>query len=192
MMRRRGSDLGAAAAMLAVIALAAMTGQAAPTTAHPAGGRHRPSALGQASASARALAANPRISFTARARRDLRSGTVDPRLVRVLAAATGRHRLAVSVFATGHSKYVAGTWRVSRHYSGRAADVWQVDGRPVTAANPAARRLVAWLAALPPSQRPAEVGSPFAEFEPLPGFFTDRAHRDHVHIGVGRRPGRGR
>jgi hypothetical protein len=182
-------DAGAVLAVLVVLWLAWLAPKASPSTA----GRAAPGGGGlPASASAGALAANPRITLTTQARRDLARGLVDARLVRILAGAAYRHRLGISVFVTGHTKYVAGTNRVSRHYLGRAVDVWQVDGRPVTASNQAAAELVAWLARLPVGQRPTEVGSPFTRFEARPGFFTDPAHRDRVHIGVGRRPGGGR
>jgi hypothetical protein len=188
---RRRSDAGAVLAVLAVLWLAWLAPHASPTpTGRATAGGGLP-----ASASARPLAANPRLTLTVQARRDLERGLVDARLVRILTGVAKRHRLGISVFVTGHSKYVASTTRVSRHYLGRAVDVWQVDGHPVTASNQAAAELVAWLAVLPVGQRPTEVGSPFARFQARPGFFTDRAHRahrDHVHIGVGRRPGGGR
>jgi hypothetical protein len=186
---QRRSGMGAVLAVLVMLWLAWLT------QAESAPAPHARAGLGgglPASASARALAASPRLTLTTQARRDLQRGLVDGRLVRLLTGATRRHRLAISVFVTGHSKYVAGTTRISRHYTGRAVDVWQVDGRPVTAGNRAAAELVAWLASLPVGQRPTEVGSPFTRFERRPGFFTDRAHRDHVHIGVGRSPGGGR
>jgi hypothetical protein len=185
----RRSGMGAVLAVLVMLWLAWLTqAESAPA---PRAGAELGGGL-PASASARALAASPRLTLTTQARRDLQRGLVDGRLVRLLAGAARRHRLAISVFVTGHSKYVAGTTRISRHYTGRAVDVWQVDGRPVTAGNRAAAELVAWLARLPVGVRPTEVGSPFTRFEHRPGFFTDHAHRDHVHIGVGRRPGGGR
>jgi hypothetical protein len=187
---RRRSDAGAVVLVLVVLWLAWLP-QAESAPAGRAGIGPGGGGL-PASASARALAANPRITFTVQARRDLQRGLVDARLVRILTGAAKRHRLAISVFATGHTKYIAGTSRVSRHYLGRAVDVWQVDGQRVTARNSAAAELVAWLADLPVGQRPTEVGSPFTRFQARPGFFTNSAHRDHVHIGVGRRPGGGR
>ena len=140
---------------------------------------HRP----PAPTTARALLANPRLQLTANARHDLAAGVVDQRLVAVLGRLLVHHRLAVSVFKTGHSKYVAGTNRISRHFSGRAADIWQVDGHLVRSGDSSSRQVVAELAAMRP--RPTEVGSPFAEYAPLPGFFTDAAHQDHIHVGVG-------
>src|SRR5207244_2308835 len=68
-----------------------------------------------------ALLNNPRLVLTARARSDLASGAVDPRLTALLGALTNSHTVAVSVFKTGHTEYVAGTDRVSNHFSGRAA-----------------------------------------------------------------------
>jgi hypothetical protein len=135
-------------------------------------------------ASTSALLSNPRLELSAPARADLRAGRVDPRLVRVLAGLLSRHRLTVSVIRSGHAKYVAGTRRVSLHWSGRAADIARVDGGRVRAGHRPSQQAVAWLAGLPSIQRPAEVGSPFARFSPLPGFFTDADHRAHIHIGV--------
>ena len=139
------------------------------------------------SATARALLANRRLSLTPQARRDLQRGAVDPRLIRVLGGLLKEHRLAVSVFRTGHTKYVAGTGRVSNHYLGRAADIWQVDGGHVRAGHGPSRRAVAWLTKVRGPNRPTEVGSPFREFDhgAGDGVFTDPAHRDHIHVAVG-------
>lgn len=138
------------------------------------------------SADARSLLDNPRVILTPRARSDVAAGIVDPRLVAVLAAVAQRHVLAVSVMKTGHSKHVAGTNRVSNHYCGQAADVFLVDDVRVSRASPSARMLVEWLRALPDPVRPTEVGQPWPDLVGG-GFFTDRAHQGHVHIGFGPR-----
>lgn len=139
-----------------------------------------------ASADARALLANPRVVLTPRARADVAAGIIDPRVVAVLSAAAQRHELAVSVFKTGHSRNVAGTNRVSNHWCGQAADVFLVDGVKVSRGSPAARALVGWLRSLPEPVRPSEVGQPWPDLVGG-GFFTDRMHQGHVHIGFGPR-----
>jgi hypothetical protein len=85
----------------------------------------------------------------------------------------------------GHSRFVKGTTRVSNHTVWRAVDLDMVDGRPVSRANRAARELVAWIDKLSGPLRPAEVGSPFAEYAPQPMYFSDDGHQFHVHIGYG-------
>jgi hypothetical protein len=132
-----------------------------------------------------ALLANPRLGLTPNARADLAARVVDPRLVALLDQLLRRHRLAVSVFKTGHSVHVRGTNVVSKHTFGRAADIWKVDGGLVRAGHQPSLALTAWLARLPPSQRPSEVGSPFPQFERVPGHFSNADHRDHVHVAVG-------
>lgn len=134
-----------------------------------------------------ALAQNPRLRLTGPARADLEAGRLDGRLVALLSALTQRHVLYVSVFATGHSKYVAGTGSVSNHFCGQAADVFQVDGEAVRASSGASRRVTEELATLDGVLRPSEVGSPWADLSGLPGFFSNAAHQDHLHIGFGPR-----
>lgn len=139
------------------------------------------------SADAAALAQNPRLILTSPARGDLEAGRLDDRLVALLSALTQRHAMYVSVFSTGHSKYVAGTGSVSNHFCGQAADVFQIDGEAVRQSSVASRRFTEELAALTGVLRPSEVGSPWADLSPIPGFFSNAAHQDHVHIGFGPR-----
>lgn len=129
------------------------------------------------------LLAHPRVSLSPAARADLEAGRVDGRVVALLGMIAERHSVTVGVLVTGHAKYVRGTDRISHHHHGRAVDISAVDGEPVSAASPSARRLVTWLASLEGPLRPSEVGSPFADLGSLPGFFTDADHRGHVHIG---------
>ncbi|HEY8338548.1 MAG TPA: hypothetical protein VIK95_01700 [Egibacteraceae bacterium] len=127
---------------------------------------------------------SPRVQLTPQARADLVAGVVDTRVVAVLAAIAQRHSIGVSVFRSGHSRFVAGTRRESNHHGGRAVDIATVDGRPVTAAHPGARAITVWLAGLQGPLRPSEVGSPFAELAGrAAGHFSDAAHRDHLHLG---------
>jgi secretion/DNA translocation related TadE-like protein len=163
-----------------------------PLPLEPPGSRDGPDAsdagsipTGGGAATVRALLASPRLELTSQARADLAGGVVDQRLVAILAEALRRHQLAVSVFRTGHSRYVAGTSVVSKHTYGRAMDIYKVDGSLVRPGHAPSRRLVTWLASLGPDHRPSEVGSPFPDFAPLPGHFSDQAHLDHLHIAVG-------
>jgi hypothetical protein len=132
-----------------------------------------------------ALLANPRLDLAPNARADLAGGVIDERLVWLLGEIVARHRVAVSVFRTGHSRYVAGTQVVSKHTHGRAMDIYMVDGGLVRRGHQPSLRLVAWLASLNGPMRPSEVGSPFASFERLPGHFSNSAHLDHIHVAVG-------
>jgi len=136
-------------------------------------------------AGARALLHDPRLVLSPNARGDLAAGRVDRRLLGLLAAILRRHRVAVGVFRTGHSRFVAGTTVVSKHAHGRAMDIFEVDGGLVRRGHTPSLELVRWLAGLRGPRRPSEVGSPFPQFEEVPGHFSNRAHLDHVHIAVG-------
>ena len=139
-------------------------------------------ANGVAYAASADLLRNPRVVLTPNARADLKAGVVDQRLVSLLSWIFQRHSMYITVFKTGHSKYVEGTDRVSNHYYGRAADLFFVDGDPVSVTNVAARTLVLELAHIHGALRPDELGHPFGAIG-FPGGFTDADHRDHVHIG---------
>jgi len=142
-------------------------------------------------ASGAQVLANPRITLTERARGDVEAGIVDPRVLGVLTYLATRHELSVSVFKSGHSRCVGGANEpscspVSNHFFGRAADVSVVDGTLVTAANAGARDASLMIEALTGEMRPTEVGVPFSDLEGLPGFFSNAAHRDHIHLGFDR------
>jgi hypothetical protein len=92
-----------------------------------------------------------------------------------------RHRIGVSVFVTGHSRYTR-SGSVSNHYFGRGVDIFSVDGLPVGSTNRGAERLVLELAELQGPLRPHELGHPFGAIG-FPGGFTDADHADHIHIG---------
>lgn len=112
---------------------------------------------------------------------DYASPRLDQRVRALLVAAATHHRIRVSCIHTGHSYYVAGTSRVSNHTVWRAADIDQVDGRPVGRANPAALQLAIWIGRGGAGVQPSEVGSPWG-FSGSP-WFTDDGHQDHVHVG---------
>jgi hypothetical protein len=112
---------------------------------------------------------------------DYRSPRLDHQVRTLLVAAADRHRIRVSCLRTGHSWYVKGTRRVSNHSLWRGVDVDQVDGRPVSPANIAARRLALWIGRGGAGVQPSEVGSPWR----LGGrpWFTDAGHQGHLHVG---------
>ncbi len=141
-------------------------------------------ALGDRAALARAVLSNPNIELRREAEADVKAGRVDPRLLACLLALAERFPLAgVGPFVTGHSYYVDGTSRPSNHAFGRAVDIGQIDGEPVSSFNDAARAAVLALASLPAPLRPDELGSPFADLSTLPGLFSDDDHQDHLHLG---------
>ena len=125
------------------------------------------------------------LSFTNDARcrpaGDYRSPRLDWRVRTVLAAAADRQPIRVSCLRSGHSWYVKGTRRVSNHSVWRGVDIDQVDGRPVSPSNAAARELARWIGRGSAGVQPSEVGSPWA-FGGRP-WFTDPGHQGHLHIG---------
>jgi hypothetical protein len=112
---------------------------------------------------------------------DYPSPQLDRRVHRLLVAAAAQYRVRVSCLRTGHSWFVKGTRRVSNHSVWRGVDVDQVDGRPVSPANPAALRLALWIGRGHAGVQPSEVGSPWA-FGRRP-WFTDAGHQGHLHVG---------
>jgi hypothetical protein len=112
---------------------------------------------------------------------DSRSPRLDRRVRTLLVAAAARYPIRVSCLRTGHSWYVKGTRRVSNHSVWRGVDLDQVDGRPVSPANPAARQLALWIGRGQAGVQPSEVGSPWS----LGGrpWFTDPSHQGHLHVG---------
>ena len=143
--------------------------------------------LGDQAALAQAVLSSPNIELRPEAEGDIRAGRVDPRLLAALLALAERFSLAgVGPFQTGHSYYVAGTNRPSNHSFGRAVDIGTINGQLVSPANLASKQVALAAAALPAPLRPDEIGSPFADLEPLPGLFSDAAHQDHLHLGYDR------
>jgi hypothetical protein len=152
--------------------------------------RYSEGGLGTPSADVAQLVANPNLTLSDQARGDLENGLADPRVVQLLNAITANHLLTVSVIKTGHSKYVAGTDRISNHYAcdgcpGRAADITAVDGADVTSSNDAAHGLAESVLGASPPLRPDELGSPWSDLTAFPGAFTDEDHQTHLHLGYG-------
>ncbi len=135
---------------------------------------------------ARALVNHPNLSLAPGARQDLVDGIVDQRVVDFLAWAVERRTISVSVLRTGHSKYVAGTDRISNHWYGRGLDIYAVDGETVSPGSSAARAFALEAFGLSPPTRPPEIGLPWADLIGHPGVFTDGAHQGHLHFGWSR------
>jgi hypothetical protein len=112
---------------------------------------------------------------------DWASSRLDRRVRALLVATAGQYRIRVSCLRTGHSWYVKGTRRVSNHSLWRGVDLDQVDGRPVSRSNTAARRLALWIGRGQAGVQPSEVGSPWA-FGCRP-WFSDAGHQGHLHVG---------
>jgi hypothetical protein len=106
--------------------------------------------------------------------------------VNFLAWATQRRHIAVSVFKTGHSQYVAGTDRVSNHWYGRAADIYAVDGEDFSPSCRPCRGFVEEILSLGEG-RPHELGQPWSDVAAGAGWnvFADDAHANHAHVGWG-------
>ena len=111
---------------------------------------------------------------------DIKAGRIDPRVVAVITKVSQEHKITISCMCSDHSKFTAGG-SVSNHHFGRGADIAAIDGQPVGPGNPVAREVASELSSLDPSIRPNEIGSPWAIAGP--GYFTDAAHQNHLHIG---------
>jgi cell wall-associated NlpC family hydrolase len=124
---------------------------------------------GSVSAGVAELLSSPRLSLPPAARSLFAGGGVDPRLTSLLDGAVAHHTIVVgdveSVVSPVHAQVV---------------DIVSVDGEPVGPGNVGARDLVTEIAALDPSARPSEIGSPW----PIQaqGFFTDSAHQGRLRL----------
>jgi hypothetical protein len=132
-----------------------------------------------------ALAHNPHLHTTTshgcQPAPDLASGRLDLRVQSLLAVLADHFQLRISCLHSGHSRYVAGTHRISNHTLWRAVDIDQVNGQPVGPQSPAAHALVTWLDRLQGPLRPSEIGSPFPiSHQP---YFSNEDHHHHIHIG---------
>ena len=141
--------------------------------------------VGGGDAAANALLKNANLVLDADAQKDIRGGAVDPRLIGLLGKLTEKHKIELSVIKTGHDQFTSGG-SVSNHFEGRGLDIARVDGEIVNSGSTAARELASEIAALTGDLRPTEVGTPF----PIgaPGFFTDGAHQDHLHVAFDGEP----
>ncbi len=136
---------------------------------------------------------HPNVSMGPAQRADLSTGAIDPQLVALLLSLAQDHQFYISSLKTGHSLCIArtGTYpncRISRHASGRGADLATFDGAPVNNANRAARSQVLVWHAMDREQnflRPWTIGHPWGDLAgDAPGSFNDGDHEDHLHLAV--------
>lgn len=153
------------------------------------------------------LLADPDCKFSDVARADLEAGVVDEYLISTLQAVCRKHSISVNVFKTGHTfgpgleegpeipvGYGNAGGYPNTHYFGRAADIWEVDGKPVegNGADPAVVSVGRILAGLPTENKPDVVIGPDAwnrvlGYGPEQGWVIDQdqvaLHADHLHVG---------
>ncbi|HZA74899.1 MAG TPA: hypothetical protein VE623_00720 [Acidimicrobiales bacterium] len=96
-----------------------------------------------------ALATNPAIEAPPAALAQLRAGEVDGRLTTVLATLAGAHRLEIGAFLRLPSEAVAGA-------PVRTVELVAIDGRPISADDPAVVEVVAFLGNQRPEFRPEQ------------------------------------
>ena len=116
-----------------------------------------------------ALLESPRLSASPNVRTFLASGGADPRMVSVLDSALANHTIGL-----GQVEAVSDPAHV------QAVDIVSVDGQPVGPNNFAARDLVTEIAALDPSARPDEIGTPWPIHSQ--GFFSDAGSANRLHL----------
>jgi hypothetical protein len=138
---------------------------------------------GPPSPEALALLGDPKVVLDADGVADIRAGRIDPRIIAVLTTLAHAHTITVSAMCSDHPKFTTSA-SISNHYYGRGVDIAAIDGVPVTPSNATAREVTGGLSSLHPSYRPDEVGSPWAIS--APGYFTDAANQDKIHIAFER------
>ena len=116
-----------------------------------------------------ALLESPRLSASPTVRTFLSSGGADPRMVSVLDSALANHTIGLGQIES-----------VSDPVHVQAVDIVSVDGQPVGPNNFAARDLVTEIAALDPSARPDEIGTPWPIHSQ--GFFSDAGSANRLHL----------
>jgi hypothetical protein len=115
------------------------------------------------------LLQSPRLSAPADVRAFLTTGGADPRMVSVLDSALANHSIALGPVTS-----------LTDPVHVQAVSIVSVDGQSVGPGNFAARDLVTEIAALDPSQRPNEIGTPWPIHSP--GFFTDPSQQSQIHL----------
>ncbi len=155
----------------------------------------------------RQLLENPNFEATPAAVRDLRAGLVDSRLVTTLQTVAEEHRLCVVAFKEGHrflpgvedgplipEGYGEAGGLPNAHYYGRAADLREVNGKPIrnNGNDPDVLSVGEALADIPSHRRPDQIIGPPNWTEALDpsreeGWILDEdqleLHEDHLHIG---------
>ena len=140
-----------------------------------------------------ALVNHPNVSMGQAQRDDLVAGIIDPQLIAILLSLAQEHTFHLSSLQTGHSLCIARTGsypncKISRHASGRAADISMFDGSVVSDANEQAlEQLKIWLEMDRETNylRPWTIGHPFNHLDGAgPGSFNDADHENHFHLAV--------
>lgn len=145
------------------------------------GGDPVPSPVNPPPSAARVLA-HPAIDLPDSARWDIFAGRVGEPILALLADLADRHKLGVTVFATGHPLEVFGTTRISNHTRGAAVDLWFVD-TPVVGQRDANGALAGVVGDLL-RRGVTELGAPFVVDGPSGTSFTDTVHQDHLHLAI--------
>lgn len=127
-----------------------------------------------------ALAGGQRVDLPPAAVVDL-AASADQRVVEALSRLSETYPMSVSVVSAGHPETIFGTDRPTNHLSGRAVDIWAIDGRPVAGLALDDPLLVAFLTAVA-DLGADDVGGPVDLDGPGDIHFTDALHRDHVHM----------
>jgi hypothetical protein len=138
----------------------------------------------RASESALSLLDNARVELPDSARWDLEAGLVDDRVVELVRLLVERHRVAVTVFGSGHPLNVFGTDRTSNHTAGRGVDIWGIDGVPV--ADQQQSPVIAAIVQLALDAGATEIGAPADPDGPGGTIFTNTVHQDHLHLAFKR------
>ena len=166
------------------VRLARRSGSWAVTSIESAGGRP-PAPSVAPSRVAQALLAVDNVVLPDSARWDILAGTVDDRVLAILAQLGAEHRVDVTTLATGHPHNVFDSQRVSNHTRGRAVDIWALDGRPVVDQRDLSGSL-ATLARGLLAVGVSELGGPWDLDGPGGASFTNVVHQDHLHVGFDR------
>ena len=166
------------------VRLTLRSGSWAVTSVESAGGRPPPPSV-VPSTVAQALLTVDNVVLPDSARWDILAGTVDDRVLAILAQLGAEHRVDVTTLATGHPHNVFASSRVSNHTRGRAVDIWAVDGRPVIDQRDPSGPL-ATLARGLLAQGVTELGGPWDLDGPGGTSFTNVVHQDHLHVGFDR------
>lgn len=132
--------------------------------------------------SARRVLDHPAIDLPDSARWDISAGRVGEPILALLADLAQRHRLGVTVLASGHPHEVFGTARISNHTRGAAVDLWLVD-TPIVAQREPSGALGALISDLL-RRGVTELGAPFDVDGPGGANFTDAVHQDHLHLAI--------
>lgn len=131
------------------------------------------------SRSAKAVLSDSRIRLPHAAHADVAAGRIHDTVLSLLLAMAQQHVVDVSVLRSGHPLLVFGTSRASDHPKGHAVDVWALDGKPLVV--PANHRLAVSGMRFAAAHGAYNVGGPVLLSGS--GFFSDRTHQDHIHLG---------